>query len=123
MPATATPVKEIAFMGYPVKDMARARKFYEEIMGLKPEEVDPNGTFTEYDLNGVAFSLGRFDGWEPSTSGPSVAFEMDNFEQTVAMLKKENVAFQMEPIETPVCFMASIEDTEGNSLLIHKRKA
>jgi catechol 2,3-dioxygenase-like lactoylglutathione lyase family enzyme len=28
--------KEIAFVAYPVTDIARARKFYEGILGLKP---------------------------------------------------------------------------------------
>jgi len=29
-------INEIAFSCYPVKDMARARKFYESVLGLKP---------------------------------------------------------------------------------------
>ena len=32
-------VTEIAFSCYPVKDMARARKFYEGVLGLKPTMV------------------------------------------------------------------------------------
>jgi catechol 2,3-dioxygenase-like lactoylglutathione lyase family enzyme len=28
--------KEIAFVAYPVTDIARARKFYEGVLGLKP---------------------------------------------------------------------------------------
>ena len=44
---------EIAFSCYPVKDMARARKFYEDVLGLKPTMVvgEPGGMqWTEYDI-------------------------------------------------------------------------
>ena len=40
--------KEIAFIAYPVTDIPRARKFYEGVLGLKPnaalasETVPPN---------------------------------------------------------------------------------
>ena len=46
-------VIEIAFSCYPVKDMARARKFYEGVLGLKPTVVfgEPGGMqWTEYDI-------------------------------------------------------------------------
>ena len=38
-------VTEIAFTCYPVTDMARARKFYEGVLGLKPTmlEGEPGG--------------------------------------------------------------------------------
>jgi catechol 2,3-dioxygenase-like lactoylglutathione lyase family enzyme len=36
-------IKEIAFTCYPVADMARARDFYENIIGLKSESVMGNG--------------------------------------------------------------------------------
>ena len=46
-------VTEIAFSCYPVTDMARARKFYEGVLGLKPTYVvgEPGGMqWTEYDI-------------------------------------------------------------------------
>ena len=40
-------INGIAFSCYPVKDMARARKFYEGVLGLKPTLVfgEPGGGF------------------------------------------------------------------------------
>jgi catechol 2,3-dioxygenase-like lactoylglutathione lyase family enzyme len=32
-------VSEIAFSCYPVTNMARARKFYEDVLGLKPTMI------------------------------------------------------------------------------------
>jgi predicted enzyme related to lactoylglutathione lyase len=116
-------VIEFAFTCYPVKDMARARAFYEGIFGLKPAMVHgmENGAWTEYELGEGTFALGKAQGWEPSSDGASMAFEMDDFDDAVADLKARGVSFKVEPFTTPVCRMAFVLDPEGNTLCIHKR--
>lgn len=118
-------VTEFAFTCYPVKDMARARAFYEGVIGLKPAMVHDteNGAWTEYELGAGAFSLGQAPGWEPSPDGASIAFEMEDFDSAIAALKERGVTFKMEPFATPVCRMAFVLDPEGNTLCIHKRNA
>lgn len=54
-------VSEIAFSCYPVTDMARARKFYEDVLGLKPTMMvgEPGGMqWTEYDVGNGTLSIG-----------------------------------------------------------------
>ena len=120
-------VIEIAFSCYPVTDMARARKFYEEILGLKPTMVvgEPGGMqWTEYDIASGTLALGcGAPDWTPRSDGCSVGLEVGNFDEAVAELKAKGVKFKMEPFPTPVCHMAFIFDTEGNLICIHKRKA
>jgi predicted enzyme related to lactoylglutathione lyase len=118
-------VLEFAFTCYPVKDMARARAFYEGVIGLVPAMVHAgeNGSWTEYELGDGTFSLGMAPGWEPSENAASIAFEMDDFDAAIAQLKAAGVAFKMEPFPTPVCRMAIILDPEGNAVIIHKRNA
>ena len=121
-----TPITEIAFTCYPVTDMARARAFYENILGLKPTMVvgSPGGQqWTEYEIGGGAFSLGQAPGWNPVSDGASVAFEMEDFDAAIAELKAAGVTFKMEPFPTPVCRMAFVLDPEGNTVCIHKRHA
>jgi len=118
---------EIAFTCYPVKDMARARKFYEGVLGLKPTMIvgEPGGMqWTEYDIaNGtLALGCGAPD-WTPRADGCSVGLEMENFEEAIAHLRANAVKFKVEPFPTPVCQMAFIYDSEGNLICIHKRKA
>ena len=120
-----TPILEIAFTCYPVIDMARARGFYENILGLKPtmvHEAEENA-WTEYEIGSGAFSLGRAPGWNPSADGASIAFEMEDFDAAIASLKEAGVPFKMEPFPTPVCRMAFVLDPEGNTVCIHKRHA
>jgi len=117
-------VNEVAFFCYPVTDMARSRKFYEEVLGLKPTKVTKTegGNWVEYDIGATTLGLGQAPGWRPSNEGGNVALEVDDFEKSIAALKSEKVPFAMEPLETPVCHMAIISDPDGSRLVIHKRK-
>ena len=116
-------VTEIAFACYAVTDMARARAFYEGVLGLKPTTVTdtPNGNWVEYEFGPYALSLGSAPGWKPSPDGCTVALEVADFDAAIATLKAANVNFRMEPFPTPVCRMAMVFDPDGNTLCIHKR--
>ena len=119
-------ITEIAFSCYPVLDMARARKFYEGVLGLKAtyHAGEPGGMeWTEYDIANGTLSIGAgAPGWKPTAEGCSVGLEVEDFEVAVAHLKANNVKFHMEPFETPVCRMAFVHDPDGNAICIHKRK-
>ena len=115
-------IKEIAFTGYPVTDVARARKFYEETFDLKPTLIPPGEEWVEYDIGAGTFGIGRIEGWNPAQGGPMMAFEMEDFDAAIARLKAAGVKFCTEAFETPVCRMAIIKDPDGNALMIHRRK-
>ena len=118
-------VNEIAFSCYPVKDMGRARRFYETILGLKSSLTvgEPGGMqWTEYDISSGTLALGcGMPEWRSTEDGCSVGLEVSNFDTAITHLKANDVKFKMEPFNTPVCRMAFIYDTEGNVLCIHKR--
>jgi predicted enzyme related to lactoylglutathione lyase len=115
-------INEIAFSGYPVSDLARSRQFYEGVLGLKPSLVSERAAWVEYDLAGATFAIGAYPIWKPSPDGGMVAFEVDNFDETIADLKKTGTLFTMEPTETPVCHIAIVRDPDNNAVMIHKRK-
>ena len=61
--------KKVAFTYYPVTDVARARKFYEETLGLKSGSVGNQGDnwWVEYDLpGGGCLALTNFTKETPS---------------------------------------------------------
>jgi predicted enzyme related to lactoylglutathione lyase len=120
-------VIEIAFTCYPVTDMARARKFYEGILGLKPTlTVGEAGgmQWTEYNIGAGTLALGAgAPDWHPHSDGCSIGLEMEDFDSAIAELRAQGVKFKMEPFPTPVCNMAFISDPEGNTICIHKRHA
>jgi len=118
--------KEIAFSCYVVTDFSRARGFYEGILGLKPSMVYGEGgpmQWAEYDIGPGTLSIGcGAPGWKPSPDGCSVALEVEDFDGAVAHLRANGVKFRLEPMDTGICRMASIQDPDSNTLMIHQRK-
>ena len=110
--------------GYMVKDAARAIGFYRDVLGLEPAMVYPENRGAEYELSdGTTFGLwgggGRVMPFQPSNG---ILFAVDDLDAAVAAVKARGIPVLMEH-ETPVCRMAMINDTEGNMLTLHKRKA
>jgi predicted enzyme related to lactoylglutathione lyase len=116
-------ILEASFFAYPVKDMARARKFYEGILGLKATQEPTTVPWIEYDLGNATLGLGNYDGWTPSKDGAMVALEVDDFEKAIEELKQQNIPFSFEGMETPICHFAIVRDPDGNGVMIHKRKS
>ena len=73
----------------PAKDVARARKFYEEKLGIKPKQETAGGVVYEFG-NGTACFL--YPTPNAGTSQASQAFwQVDDIEREVADLKARGV--------------------------------
>lgn len=120
-------VTEIAFACYLVTDLKRARRFYEEVLGLKQSRMfgaEEQG-FIEYDISLCTLAITNYSApdWKPSSGGGSVGLEVEEFDGAIRQLKEGGCLFRLEPMETPVCHMAVVSDPDGNSVTIHRRKA
>lgn len=118
-------VIEFAFTGYPVTDMARARAFYETVLNLTPASVfgDDKASWVEYEVGPHVLAITNMSpDWKPGKQGAGVALEVEDFDAAIAALKSHGVTFNAEPFESPVCHMALIDDPDGNTICIHKRK-
>ena len=117
-------ITEIAFTGIPVTDIARARAFYESILGLKPTMESAGGMWIEYDIGAATLGIGCYgDTWQPSPQGTCVALEVDDVDASITHLRSKGVTIFMEPMDSPVCRFAMICDPDGNKIIIHKRHA
>jgi predicted enzyme related to lactoylglutathione lyase len=116
-------IKNIAFVAIPVTDIPRARKFYEEVLGLKVSDEMMSGKWIEYSVGDDTLAIANVgDQWRPSDQGTGAAFEVEDFDEAVRRLKDRHIPFATEPFETPCCHMAIIQDPDGNKLMIHKLK-
>jgi predicted enzyme related to lactoylglutathione lyase len=107
---------------YMAKDLPRARKFYEETLGLQPVRDYGEGTFVEYDLgDGNTFGIGHMPD-SPWYQSGGVMFATPDFEDVVARVKASGVPVRYDVWDGPICTMAWFEDTEGNTFAIHRRK-
>jgi|SRR6266850_3641892 predicted enzyme related to lactoylglutathione lyase len=116
-------VKEIGFVGIPVTDIPRARKFYEGLLGLLVSQEMMGGRWIEYGIGDGTLCIANVgEAWTPSDQGTGAALEMEDFDEAIAQLKKAGVNFVAEPFESPCCHMAVVQDPDGNKLIIHKLK-
>lgn len=115
-------IKRIAYTMYPVTDMVRARRFYEEELGLVMTSNYGPDQWVEYDPGGC-FALTTMVPVRPSADiGGAVAFEVDDVVALTDELKHKGVTVTQEVRDTPVCQMSVVLDTEGNAVILHQLK-
>jgi predicted enzyme related to lactoylglutathione lyase len=104
---------------YLVKEPARAIAFWRDIMGLTPTWEGEQGA--EFELpDGSYFGIWKMDDgtW---AQGNGVMFAVPDVAKAVEHYGGKGVKFVGQD-ETPVCWMAFAEDSEGNHFILHKRK-
>ncbi|HET6363272.1 MAG TPA: VOC family protein [Gemmatimonadota bacterium] len=116
--------KAVDFVSFSVTDMDRAEAFWRDVIGLEVEvprgEPGTRGNgYMELDAGGVAIGLVTMPQTHPNAV---VALAVDHVGEAVEELRGKGVPISMEAIETPVCYMAVIEDPDGNKVLLHQRK-
>ena len=123
-PGGARPMFEkVAFTMFSVADPARARAFYEDVLGLTRGLASPDGTWTEYDLPGGG-CLALFRHPDPTfarpAGGASLALEVADLDALNQRLAAARVVYQGPMVHGPRCRMSNIVDSEGNSLILHE---
>jgi predicted enzyme related to lactoylglutathione lyase len=115
-----------SFVSYPITDVAKARAFYEGVLGLKAtsEWVGEGSAFIEYNIGPDTLAIGMgAPNFAPGKTGATVALELDgNFDEAIKELKSKNIKILMDTYDGPVCTMVLIEDPDGNQIMIHRRK-
>ena len=112
----------------PVIDMARARDFYENKLGLKPGGLKPDGKFV-YSVGGSVLALfPKPEGTKADHT--AISFQVAAIATSIAALKERGVVF--EDYDFPglktvdhVCVLGAekaawFKDTEGNFLCLHE---
>jgi len=116
-------VKEFAFVFHPVTDVARARRFYEGLLGLKvgtQVEIGPDQWWIEYDVAGQALALSNAI---PSAPASALTLEVADLDAAHRAAKAAGAAFAFDVMEFPPCRMFAIKDPDGNQIGLHQRKA
>jgi catechol 2,3-dioxygenase-like lactoylglutathione lyase family enzyme len=112
----------------PVKDMARARRFYEAGLGLSPGGFKPDGKFV-YRLGGTEIALfPKAEGTRAEHT--ALSFRVDDIQAAVRALEARGIEFAdydlpgLKTVEH-VCVLGSekaawFQDPEGNILCLHE---
>jgi predicted enzyme related to lactoylglutathione lyase len=119
-------LEKVAFTVYPTTDAARARAFYQDVLGLVLGSHSKDGVWTEYDLpGGGCFALfqdtnGTY--MKPSSSGGAVAFEVDDLDAVLAHVRAHGAQIKSDIIPSPVCRQLIVLDPDGNPIIFHQLK-
>ena len=113
-------ISKLDFVAVPSQDPERARSFYIDTLGLRP---DDHGRF-EFWVGETCFGI-----WNPDQMGMTfapqknghIALHVDDVAATRAELEAKGVEFAGETFDTGVCHMALFTDPDGNDLMLHSR--
>ena len=115
-------VKEVAFVFYPVTDVARARMFYEGLLGLKTGlqvEFAAGQWWIEYDIAGQTLAISNAMPGKPASS---LALEVADLDGALKAVKAASSTVANDVMEFPPCRMFIVKDPDGNELTLHQRK-
>jgi catechol 2,3-dioxygenase-like lactoylglutathione lyase family enzyme len=115
-------ITKLDFVAVPSQDAERARNFYVDTLGLRPDD------HSRFEVWAGDTCLGI---WEPEKMGRSfapqnnahLALHVDDMEAARSDLEAKGVEFVGETFDTGVCHMAFFADPDGNDLMLHHRYA
>jgi len=116
-------VERVDFVSFLTQDIARAKAFYAETLGL---EIETEGE-SDMEFRAGQVTLDIFDPssigqpFAPSTAG--LALRVPNVGAARSELEAKGVTFEGDTIDTGVCHMAFFHDPDGNALMLHRRYA
>jgi predicted enzyme related to lactoylglutathione lyase len=119
----AFPIKEIAFIFHAVADVAAARRFYGDILGLKVTtnvEVAPGKWWVEYDIAGQALAISNAMG--PGQPSSALTLEVTDLDATYAAAKAAGIKITHEISDFRPCRMFEVSDPDGNRISFHQFK-
>jgi catechol 2,3-dioxygenase-like lactoylglutathione lyase family enzyme len=114
-------VERVDFVSFLTQDIARAKRFYSEVLGL---ELETEGE-SDMEFRAGQVTLDIFDPssigqpFAPSPAG--LALRVADVDAARAELEAQGVVFDGETIETGVCRQAWFKDPDGNALMLHRR--
>ena len=114
-------VECVDFLTIPTRDPERSRRFYVDLLGLRPSDHADD----EFETGNLTLSL-----WEPELDGhPLVpldggfALRVPDVAEARRRLEAAGVEFLGETRDTGVCHMALCRDPDGNVVILHRRYA
>jgi catechol 2,3-dioxygenase-like lactoylglutathione lyase family enzyme len=122
-------VTGVDFVSVPTRDLAQAREFYENVLGLEPSSVwqrpGEEALGAEFENGTVTIALIACEqlGIEFTPNKVPIAFRVDDVAAARAELEARGVAFEGDIIDSGVCHQTFFQDPDGNALDLHHRYA
>lgn len=119
-------VNPVNWFEIPVNDLAKAKSFYETILGLEltENEMGPNQMAwfpMEQGATGAAGTLIKGESYTPSLTGTVVYLHVNNIEETLSKINESGGKTLTPKVSIGEHgFIAHFEDCEGNRVALHE---
>jgi catechol 2,3-dioxygenase-like lactoylglutathione lyase family enzyme len=114
-------VQKVDFVSVPIRDAPAARRFYGDVLGLRPSPYNAD----EFETPNLTLAL-----WEPEAQGvpfaantAGIALRVSDVGTARKQLESKGVRFLGDTVDTGVCHMGFFYDPDGNVLILHRRYA
>ena len=114
-------IRGVDFAMYPVTDLARAARFYRDVLGLRQEIFSEEWHWAEFDCGNLTLALkGASPRAEIGYSG-RLALAVDDIDAAVRAVKQSGAKIVSGPTDYGVCRSVEVLDPDGNLLILHRR--
>lgn len=109
------------FVLYQVSELARAVKFYRDVLGLKQEMLSEEYQWAEFNCGNLTLALKG--GAKPAeiAAGARLALAVDDIPAAHEELKAKGVRILLPPQEHGSCRHLEVADPDGHIVILHRR--
>lgn len=117
-------LSDIAFLLYPVRDLARARAFYEETFGLTPQRSFGGNRdgLVQYAVGQHSLILTTASPLHAGPAGGMIVFQVGDLDAVLARIRARHRPPAIEIVDTPVGRLVTFCDPDGNRVALHQRE-
>ena len=118
-------VERVDYVRVPVTDIAAAKRFYGELLGLRQSPNSPHDDWVEYEAGNVTLAVmtPHTHDYESSALPPStIALRVADVAGAKAKLEEAGLEVA-DMWDSGVCNGAGVSDPSGNRILLHRRYA
>ena len=112
----------IDFTFFAVTDMVRSLGFYRDLLGLPVSKLILGGTWAEFDIRPGCLVVSEGDVFT-KPGGGTVALAVEDVEAALEDVRAAGVQVHYDYDETPVCFLAIVDDPDDSRVILHHRKS
>lgn len=109
------------FVMYQVSNLARAARFYRDILGLPQEIYSGQWQWAEFNCGNVTLALHGGVKLPKKISGGRIALAVKDVRAAHDELKRKRVRVLKKPTDFSVCWAMEVADPDGNTVILHQR--
>ena len=114
-------IRGVDFVVCHVSDLARAARFYREMLGLEHKLYNEEYQWAEFSCGNVTLALHGGESLPAEIAGCRVALAVEDVYAACAELRRKGARVPADPVDYTVCQAVEVLDPDGNTVILHHR--